>query len=95
MILSIEEVEHMARLARLELTPAEKTLFQSQLSAILEFAARLQSVDTRDVPANSSALAPEEGLRDDRARLGLSTEDLLGNAPQVEERQFRLPPVFE
>ncbi len=95
MTLSLEEVEHMARLARLALTPAEKTLFQSQLSAILEFAARLQSVDTRDVPANSSALAPEEGIRDDLPRLGLSAEDLLSNAPEVEERQFRLPPVFE
>ncbi|MFM8320953.1 MAG: aspartyl/glutamyl-tRNA amidotransferase subunit C, partial [Chloroflexota bacterium] len=73
----------------------EKELYRVQLSAILEHAARLQALDTSGIPPTSSVLPPRTRLREDAARPGLALEDLLRSAPQTEERQFRLPPVFD
>jgi aspartyl-tRNA(Asn)/glutamyl-tRNA(Gln) amidotransferase subunit C len=95
MTLSIEEVEHIADLARLQLTSEEKERFRGQLSAILEYAARLQALDTSGIPPTSSVLPPHSVLRPDAARPGLPLEALLRNAPEAEAGQFRVPPVFE
>ena len=95
MRLSLEEVEHIAVLARLELTQEEKTRYAEQLSAILEHAARLQAVDTEGVPPTASILPPRIRLRADEARPGLKRSDLLKNAPDQESGQFRLPPVLD
>jgi aspartyl-tRNA(Asn)/glutamyl-tRNA(Gln) amidotransferase subunit C len=95
MILTLEEVEHIAELARLELTAAEKTRYREQLSAILDYAARLQELDTMDIPPTASVLPSRSVLRVDRAEPGLDLETLLHNAPAVEDSQFRVPPVFE
>lgn len=95
MALSIEEVEHIADLARLQLTPEEKERFREQLSAILDYAARLQAIDTSGVPPTSSVLPPHSVLRPDASRPGLPLDILLRNAPQAEEGQFKVPPVFD
>ncbi len=50
MTLTLAEVEHIAQLARLYLSEDEKKRFREQLSAILDYAARLQQVDTRNIP---------------------------------------------
>ena len=90
-----EDVLHIAALARLELTEAEVEEYQRQLSAVLEYFSRLQSVDTGDIPPTASVLPPRSVLRPDEPRPGLSREALLSNAPAVEDGQFRVPPVFE
>lgn len=95
MSLTIEEVEHIAELARLKLTDEEKARYAEQLSAILDYFAQLQELDTADIPPTSSVLPPRSVLRADQARLGLSLEELLGNAPDAEDEQFRIPPVLE
>ncbi|NMC81085.1 MAG: Asp-tRNA(Asn)/Glu-tRNA(Gln) amidotransferase subunit GatC [Chloroflexi bacterium] len=95
MTLTLAEVEHIAELARLELTPEEKERYCQQLSDILEYAARLQSVDTRQIPPTSSVLPPRSVLRADVPAQGLSVDDLKSNASQFEENQFRVPPVLE
>lgn len=95
MPLSIQEVEHIARLARLELTDEQKALYREQLEAILDHFARLQALDTKDVPPTASVLAAHTPLRADQARPGLSREAVLANAPQQEAGQFKIPPVFE
>ena len=95
MILSLQEVEHIATLARLELSRAEKDLYRLQLSEILEYAGRLQSLDTSGIPPTSSVLPPRSALRDDEARPGLPLETLLRNAPDADDDQFRVPPVFD
>jgi aspartyl-tRNA(Asn)/glutamyl-tRNA(Gln) amidotransferase subunit C len=95
MSLSLKEVEHIAKLARLTLTDEEKELYREQLSAILENFAQLQQVDTDHIPPLSSVLAAQTGLRPDVARQELDTDTLLSNAPQAEENQFRVPPVRE
>lgn len=95
MTLTRAEVEHIAALARLELTDEEKERFTGQLSAILEHAARLQAVDTSSIPPTSSVLPARNVLRPDRPRPGLDLPALLSNAPQIEQDQFRVPPVLE
>lgn len=95
MSLTKEEVEHIAELARLELTDEEKTRYREQLSEILDYAARLQTLDTRHIPPTSTVLAKRSVLRPDVAAQGLSTDEALSNAPRAEQQQFRVPPVME
>jgi aspartyl-tRNA(Asn)/glutamyl-tRNA(Gln) amidotransferase subunit C len=95
MSLSLEEVIHIADLARLELTHEELEKYCEQLSAILDYAASLQKLDTSSIPPTSSVLPPHSVLRPDEAGKSLDVEDLLRNAPQVDSSQFRVPPVLE
>ena len=95
MTLTIAEVEHIASLARLNLTNAEVARFREQLSAILDYVAQLQALDTSDIPPTSSVLPPRSVLRQDEPHPGLALDALLANAPQVEADQFRVPPVLE
>jgi aspartyl-tRNA(Asn)/glutamyl-tRNA(Gln) amidotransferase subunit C len=95
MTLTIEEVEHIARLARLKLSDEEKSRYREQLSAILEYAARLQDLDTTGIPPTSSVLPPRTVLRADKPGPCLSRDELLANAPDTAAGQFRVPPVLE
>jgi aspartyl-tRNA(Asn)/glutamyl-tRNA(Gln) amidotransferase subunit C len=95
MTLTLEEVEHIAHLARLDLTEEEKARYRVQLSAILDYARRLQALDTTGIPPTASVLPPRSVLRQDEPRPSLSTADLLANAPDAEANQFRVPPVLE
>jgi aspartyl-tRNA(Asn)/glutamyl-tRNA(Gln) amidotransferase subunit C len=95
MSLTIQEVEHIAKLARLELTAEQKERYRGQLSTILDHIAKLQELDTRDVPPTTGGALTEMPLRADETRPGLSTESLLANAPEKDGDQFKVPPVFE
>lgn len=95
MILSNNEVKHIAQLARLQLTQDEIELYREQLSAILEYAGRLQMVDTQTISPTSSVLALQTVLRPDEPRSGLTKEALLVNAPLVHQGRFRVPPVLD
>ena len=95
MSLTREQVEHIAGLARLQLNEEEINCFREQLSEILDYIARLQTLDTSGIPPTSSVLPSYSVLRPDESRPGLPLEALLSNAPLVEGRQFRVPPVLE
>ena len=95
MPLTRQEVEHIALLARLELSEEEKERYQQQLSDILDHVAQLQKLDTSDISPGSGVLPPSARLREDIAEKGLDTEQALKNAPSVEADQFKVPPVLE
>ena len=95
MALTIDEVERIARLARLELTAGQKALYREQLSKILDYIAKLRQLDTASVPPTAGGGLARMELRLDRSRPGLSTEALLKNAPEAQDNQFKIPPVFE
>lgn len=95
MTLTLEEVEHIANLARLELSAEEKARYREQLSAILDYIQQLQELDTSGIPPTSSVLPPRSVLREDAPRPGLASQELLRNAPQVEAGQFRVPPILD
>ena len=95
MSLTIQEVEHIAHLARLQLTDEQKERYRAQLSTILDHIAKLQELDTRDVPPTTGGSLTEMSLRVDESRPGLTTEALFANAPETDGDQFKVPPVFE
>lgn len=94
MRLSIEEVEHIAQLARLTLTDEEKRQFADQLSEILAYAARLDAVDTEHIPPTASLHGDQLRLREDVTRPGLPHDVIMNNAPETKDGQFKVPPVF-
>ena len=95
MTLTLAEVEHIAELARLKLTLEEKERYREQLSAILDYFGQLQNLDTADIPPTSSVLPGRSVLRADEARFGLSIDEIMRNAPESKNRQFRIPPVLD
>lgn len=95
MSLTLQEVEYIAGLARLELTDEQKSLYRQQLSAILDYVAKLQELDTVNVPPTSSVSVSQMPLRADEPRPGLSVAELLANAQHKQDDQFKIPPVFE
>jgi aspartyl-tRNA(Asn)/glutamyl-tRNA(Gln) amidotransferase subunit C len=95
MSLTLKEVEHIAELARLDLTEEEKQKYREQLSAILDYAQSLQEVDTEDIPPTSSVLPLSTDLREDVPEPGLTRPELLQNAPDQKDGQFKVPAVFE
>ncbi len=95
MALTQKEVEHIAKLARLELTEEQKTVYREQLSGILDYIAKLRELDTTDVPPTAGGGLTQMTLRPDEAHPSLPTEVLLRNAPEAEDDQFKIPPVFE
>ncbi len=95
MSLTRKEVEHIALLARLDLSEQELEHYAVQLSAILENVAALQELDTAHIPPTSSVLPPRSRLREDEIRPGLDTKTALRNAPDQQQDQFRVPPVFD
>ena len=95
MPLTSEEVQHIARLARLELTDEQQEHYREQLSAILDYIAKLRTLDTTDVPPTAGGGLTQMMLRRDESRPGLPTARLLENAPETEGDQFKIPPVFE
>ena len=95
MKLSLAQVEHVAKLAQLALSDEEKELYREQLSSILEYAERLQEVDTGDIPPTATVLPLENVMRDDQVRPSLSRKDALANAPAVSDNCFQVPVVLE
>jgi aspartyl-tRNA(Asn)/glutamyl-tRNA(Gln) amidotransferase subunit C len=95
MKLSLAQVEHVARLAQLTLSDQEKELFREQLSSILEYAQRLQQLDTSAIPPTATVLLLENVMRDDQVRPSLPLADVLANAPDTKDGYFRVPVVLE
>jgi aspartyl-tRNA(Asn)/glutamyl-tRNA(Gln) amidotransferase subunit C len=88
-------VEHIAELAKLQLTEQEIDLYAGQLSAILEYAERLQSVDTDAIPPTASVLPLHNVLRPDVVQPSLPRDKALANAADTAENQFRVAAVLD
>jgi aspartyl-tRNA(Asn)/glutamyl-tRNA(Gln) amidotransferase subunit C len=95
MPLSRADVEHIALLARLHLTEDEKERFRMQLSDILDHFTKLQELDTHAVLPMSSVVVEQARLREDEAGPAMPREDLLRDAPEVADDQFRVPPILD
>lgn len=95
MPISRADVEHVARLARLALTEEELDRFQSQLSVILEEVEKINRLPIQDVPPTSHPLPRVNAWRDDVPRPGLTREEALSTAPEVESDRFMVPRIIE
>jgi aspartyl-tRNA(Asn)/glutamyl-tRNA(Gln) amidotransferase subunit C len=91
--ISADEVLHVARLARLELSEDEVRRFQEQLSAILDAVSKVSELDLGDVPPTSHPLEIANAWADDEPRPCLSPDEAFANAPDREDDLFRTPPA--
>ncbi len=89
------DIEHVARLARLQLTSEEMARLRDQLGAILEHAAKVGEVAADDVPPTAYAIPRSNVLRPDEVTPSLSVEDVLANAPEREDDRFKVPRIAE
>lgn len=94
MSLTLKEVEHVAKLARLRLSDAELETMRAELSHILAHIDMLSEVDVSDVPPTSQVTDLLNVMRADAARPSLAREDALANAPDQQEGMFRVGAIF-
>ena len=93
MTISRDEVLHVARLARLDLTDEEVARLQEQLSAILEAVGKVSELDLADVEPTSHPLELANVFGEDEPRPSLAVDDALANAPDRDGDFFRVPPT--
>ncbi len=89
-----DDVAHVARLARLHLTEDELVTFTGQLDAVLGHAADVEALDLDDVPPTSHPYPLTNVLRDDVVTPSLDRAEVLAQAPDVEDHQFKVPPAL-
>lgn len=95
MKLTAQEVEYVAHLARLEITPQEKEKFTAQLNDILLYIDKLNELDTKGVEPMSHAIGVTNAFREDKVAASIGTEKTLANAPDARGELFRVPKVIE
>jgi aspartyl-tRNA(Asn)/glutamyl-tRNA(Gln) amidotransferase subunit C len=95
MHVSQDEVEKVAKLARLEVTPAEKDAFARQLSQILTHVEKLKEYDTSNIEPTATVFGQVNVFRDDVVRPSLPVEKALANAPEREADGFAVPKIIE
>jgi aspartyl-tRNA(Asn)/glutamyl-tRNA(Gln) amidotransferase subunit C len=91
----LDEVEHVARLARLALTDAEKARMRTQLDVILGYVTKLAQVDTSGVEPTSHVLPLVNVMREDEVRPSYPADAMLANAPEPAGELFRVPKILE
>lgn len=89
------DIDHVARLARLELEPDERERLREQLGQILEHAARVGEVAADEVPPTASPVPRSNVFRDDEPEPSLPQEEALRNAPDRSDDRFRVPRIAD
>jgi len=92
--ISKKQVEHVAWLARIELTEDEKEAFTKQLNEILDYFKKIDEIDTSNIKPTFHVLDLVNVLRDDKIEPSLSKEDALKNAPQKEDSFIKAPKIL-
>jgi len=92
--ISRDDVAHVARLARLDLTDEELDRFTEQLAAVLDYAAEMAALDTAGVPPTAHPLQLANVWRDDVVRPSLDRDEVLAMAPAAEDGRFRVPKIL-
>jgi aspartyl-tRNA(Asn)/glutamyl-tRNA(Gln) amidotransferase subunit C len=92
--ISREEVAHLARLARIEMTDDELDHLASEMDLILESVSRVQGVAGEEIPPTSHAIAMQNVMRADVVVPSLTPEEALSGAPAREENRFKVPQIL-
>jgi aspartyl-tRNA(Asn)/glutamyl-tRNA(Gln) amidotransferase subunit C len=93
--ISLKDVEHVARLARLELSASEKERMRKELDGILSYIDKLRALDTSGVEPTSHAVPLTNVMRDDIEVPSLPQDEMLANAPDRHGELFRVPKIIE
>lgn len=89
------DIAHIARLARIELTPDEAARFSAQFSRLFDFITELQALDVGDVSPTAQVIPLRNVMRDDAVAPCLTHEEALANAPEREGPYFKAPRILE
>ncbi|MDQ6767057.1 MAG: Asp-tRNA(Asn)/Glu-tRNA(Gln) amidotransferase subunit GatC [Candidatus Eremiobacteraeota bacterium] len=89
------DIDHVSRLARIELTKDEAARFSSQFARLFEFIGELQALDVSQIDATAQVIPLRNVLRDDEVKPCLSHDDALSNAPDREGPYFKTPRILE
>ena len=92
-MISIDDVTHVAKLARLELTEDEKVKFSKQLGDILKYMEQLNEVDTTGVEPMNHPIDFSNVMREDEVHYSETRDELMANAPEVEQDYFKVPKI--
>ena len=92
-MITIKDVEHVAKLARLSLTEDEKVTFAKQLDDILKYVEQMNEVDTTGVEPMSHAIPLTNVMREDEVVYTNTKEELMKNAPEEEDGFFKVPKI--
>ena len=95
MAVTIKDVEHIAKLARLEFTEAEKEKFTHQLNQILAYIEKLNELDTKNVEPLSQVIELMNVFREDKVTPSYPREEMLKSAPSHDEKFFKVPKVID
>ncbi|HJU11889.1 MAG TPA: Asp-tRNA(Asn)/Glu-tRNA(Gln) amidotransferase subunit GatC [Candidatus Binataceae bacterium] len=93
--ITIDQVRHVARLARLELSPAEEESLQSDLSAILAYVDKLNQLNTDDIEPTYQVGEAGTPMREDEVTNRPAPEEMLANAPSLSGNFFKVPKIIE
>ncbi len=92
-MITVKDVEHVAKLARLELTEEEKEKFTRQLGDVLKYVEQMNEVDTTDVKPMAHAFDIVNVMREDKVEHEQTKEELMKNAPEEENGFFKVPKI--
>jgi aspartyl-tRNA(Asn)/glutamyl-tRNA(Gln) amidotransferase subunit C len=92
-MITIKDVEHVAKLARLELTDEEKELYAKQLGDVLKYVDQMNEVDTTNVKPMSHPVEMVNVMREDEVHYDVTKEALMSNAPEAENGYFKVPKI--
>ncbi|MBY9077084.1 Asp-tRNA(Asn)/Glu-tRNA(Gln) amidotransferase subunit GatC [Paenibacillus sp. HN-1] len=95
MSITVKDVQHVAKLARLHLSPEEEAMLTEQMNAILQYAEKLESLNTDNVQPTTHVLQVSNVMREDVVKESITMEEALLNAPDEEDGQFKVPAVLE
>ncbi len=92
-MITIKDVEHVAKLARLELTEEEKELYTKQLGDVLQYVNQMNEVDTSNIEPMTQVVDFVNVMREDKVVYDVTKEELLKNAPEEENGFFKVPKI--
>ncbi|MDO8433455.1 MAG: Asp-tRNA(Asn)/Glu-tRNA(Gln) amidotransferase subunit GatC [Candidatus Binatus sp.] len=93
--ITLEQVRHVARLARLELSSIEEERLRADMDEMLAYVAKLNELDTADVPPTAQVGEAGTPMRDDEVTSAPAAEQMLANAPSRERDYFKVPKIIE
>jgi len=94
-LITLKEVEHVAKLARLDLSEAEKAKYADQLGKLLEYFNQLKEIDTQNIEPMAHPVQAVNVVREDIIAPAFSREEILNNAPEVEDGYFKVPKIID
>ena len=92
-MITVKDVEHVAKLARLELTEEEKVLYTKQLGDVLKYVDQMNEVDTSNVKPMAQVVDLVNVMREDVVHYEQTKEELMANAPDEENGFFKVPKI--